>query len=216
MGEDTLLSFVQNELQIVVLIIFGTLYAVKAYQISRRPAPPQGGVPRAGILGGVAKSYGMTFVPWMMESSRTHLGRWLEYAVYHLGAGSAIAATFLFPFAPSWMVPWVRYTFLVFIALASVVGVIKIVRRFTRPELRVISTLDDYFSLISLEIWLLTAIPAMTLNRTGMIVFFIITAGFLLYVPFSKISHYVYWFFARFLFGVKFGRRGVVPRSGGA
>jgi hypothetical protein len=36
----------------------------------------------------------------------------------------------------------------------------------------------------------------------------------LFYVPFSKISHYVYWFFARVLMGVRYGRRGVAPRTG--
>jgi len=43
-----------------------------------------------------------------------------------------------------------------------------------------------------------------------------VTAVFLFYVPFSKISHYVYWFFARVLMGVRYGRRGVMPRTGGA
>lgn len=214
--EDKLLSFVQNELQLIVLAIFAALYAVKAIQIARRPAPPQGGIPRAGTAAGIASSYAMTFVPWMMDSSKRHLGRWLEYALYHLGAGSAIAATFLFPFAAGLMVAPLRYALVVFISAAAVVGVIKIARRFAKPELKVISTPDDYFSLVSLEVWLVTAVPALLLDRTGMIAFFIITAGFLLYVPFSKISHYVYWFFARFLFGVKYGRRGVIPRGGAA
>lgn len=214
--EDKLLDFVQNELQLIVLAIFMTLYAIKAIQIARRPAPRQRGIPRASVGPGIGRSYLMTFAPWMMASSREHLGRWLEYALYHLGAGSAIAATFMFPFAPGWMVAPVRYVFIAFIAMAAVVGVIKIVRRFRMPELRVISTIDDYFSLISLEIWLLVAIPALMLDRLGMVVFFIVTAAFLIYVPFSKISHYVYWFFARVLFGVKYGRRGVVPRRGGA
>jgi hypothetical protein len=46
--------------------------------------------------------------------------------------------------------------------------------------------------------------------------YFVVTAAFLLYVPFSKISHYVYWFFSRVLMGIRYGRRGVIPKAGGA
>jgi hypothetical protein len=39
-----------------------------------------------------------------------------------------------------------------------------------------------------------------------------LTTFFLLYVPFSKISHYLYYPFARLYFGRHFGRRGVYPK----
>jgi hypothetical protein len=41
--------------------------------------------------------------------------------------------------------------------------------------------------------------------------YFLATAAFLFYVPFSKISHYVYYFFAHYLTGARYGWRGVVP-----
>ena len=59
------------------------------------------------------------------------------------------------------------------------------------------------------------AVPARHATTARRLVF-VLTAFFLIYVPFSKISHYVYWFFARVLMGVKYGRRGVMPRTGGA
>jgi hypothetical protein len=37
------------------------------------------------------------------------------------------------------------------------------------------------------------------------------TAVFLVYVPFSKISHYIYYPFTRTYMGRHFGRRGVFP-----
>ena len=42
-------------------------------------------------------------------------------------------------------------------------------------------------------------------------VYFIMTAFFLVYVPFSKISHYLYYPFTRFYFGRTMGYRGVYP-----
>jgi hypothetical protein len=38
-----------------------------------------------------------------------------------------------------------------------------------------------------------------------------LTAFFLVYVPFSKISHYLYYPFTRFYFGKTMGYRGVYP-----
>ena len=47
-------------------------------------------------------------------------------------------------------------------------------------------------------------------------IYFLITAGFLFYVPFSKISHYVYFFFAAAITGRRCGWRGVRPQAGKA
>ncbi len=81
--------------------------------------------------------------------------------------------------------------------------------------MRLISSPDDYFSLILLSAWLLSALAAIPLsgtNRWPEVVFFALTAFFLVYVPFSKISHYVLWPFNRYLIGKHFGKRGVYPK----
>ena len=46
--------------------------------------------------------------------------------------------------------------------------------------------------------------------------YFIITAFFLFYVPFSKISHYVYFFYAGVVTGSRYGWRGANPQPGRA
>ena len=43
--------------------------------------------------------------------------------------------------------------------------------------------------------------------------YFIIAGLFLVYEPFSKIRHYIYYPFARYFFGASFGRRGVIGRE---
>jgi len=170
----------------------------------------QAGNPKMGVL----QSYGSIFMPWSMESSRKHGWRWLFFGLYHIGALVAIVNTFTMPFAPQFMTSKVSMLFAILIAPSVLVGLIKLIQRITKPELRHISTFDDYFSLITLEFFLFFGVMALTLNtpfwRTW---YFIITAFFLFYVPFSKISHYIYFFFAHVLTGWRYGYRGIVPQK---
>jgi hypothetical protein len=44
-----------------------------------------------------------------------------------------------------------------------------------------------------------------------MLTFFLLTAFFLIYVPFSKIGHYLYYPITRYYLGRSLGYRGVFP-----
>jgi nitrate reductase gamma subunit len=101
------------------------------------------------------------------------------------------------------------------------------VRRVGSPYMRAISSPDDYFCLALLTVWLLSAVLAApygvleteNLTALGMefrLVFFLMTAFFLVYVPFSKISHYLYYPFTRYYFGKTMGYRRVYPVQRGA
>lgn len=216
MGAEKFLRFVEFDLQIIALSVFAVLYAIKAWTMARLPMRWENAPAKGSPGNGVAYSYAATVVPWMMSSSTQHWGRWLEFGLYHIGAGLAILSTFTLPFTPQLMIQPVRVVFAIFIALALVVGAIRLWRRFSDPALRVISTPDDYFSLAAVEVFFFLTVMTLVTDATGWrIAYFLVTAAFLFYVPFSKISHYVYWFFARVLMGVRYGRRGVVPRAGG-
>jgi len=215
MGGDQLLHFAEFELQIIALSVFALLYAIKAWTLARLPmsweAAPAKGSPAAGV----AYSYAATVVPWMMDSSTQHWTRWLEFGVYHVGAGAAILSTFTLPFTPQLMIQPIRVLFAIAVALALVAGAVKLWRRFTDPTLRVVSTPDDYFALAAVEVFFFLTVMTLITDAPGWrLAYFLVTAGFLFYVPFSKISHYVYWFFARVLMGLRYGRRGVIPQTG--
>jgi hypothetical protein len=66
-----------------------------------------------------------------------------------------------------------------------------------------------------LTVGLLFAVLAAPNDTTGgegiVLTFFVLTAFFLIYVPFSKISHYLYYPFTRYYFGKSMGYRGVYP-----
>jgi nitrate reductase gamma subunit len=93
----------------------------------------------------------------------------------------------------------------------------RVIRRFARPVLRLISSPDDYFSVMTITVWLFTGVLAQALllgylqGTNIMVVFLYTTSFFLIYVPFSKISHYLYYPFIRWYLGKTLGHRGSMP-----
>ena len=68
-----------------------------------------------------------------------------------------------------------------------------------------------------MPIWFFSAVLAVhnpdqtAAGKWCLLAFFILTAFSLVYVPFSKISHYLYYPFTRYYFGKSMGYRGVYP-----
>ena len=91
----------------------------------------------------------------------------------------------------------------------------RMIRRLGGKHMRAISTPDDVFSLLLLTVWFafaFQAVPNSTANgEWQLMTYFWMTAFFLVYVPFSKISHYLYYPFTRYYLGKSMGRRGVFP-----
>ncbi|MCP4201990.1 MAG: hypothetical protein GY769_08660 [bacterium] len=213
MTRDALLTFVLYDLQLIALAIFVLLYAIKIRQLLRLPLPVEGGQADQKTPTGraVAASYASILSPLAMESTRRHWRRWAVFAAYHVGIFVAITATFTIPFTPGLMTGSVRRAAAICITLGLLAGFLKIYWRLVLPELRSISRPDDFFGLTILQVWFAIAIPAVLLDHPGwLIVYFVMTALLLVYVPVSKISHYIYWFFSRYLFGRRYGRRGVL------
>jgi nitrate reductase gamma subunit len=99
--------------------------------------------------------------------------------------------------------------------LGFLVGLGRFIRRLVSPYIRAISTPDDIFSIALLAVWLAFAFMAAPNNRSEtefwLLGYFFLTAVFLFYVPFSKISHYIFYPFTRWYLGKTLGHRGVYP-----
>lgn len=211
---ESALQFVEYELQIIALTWMAVLYTVKAVQLSRLPMPWEQAPARGSKMAGVRRSYAGIFLPWTRESSKNHLWRWFEFGAYHVGAAVAILITFTIPFAPGIMTKPVSIALAILIAPAFVLGFVKLVRRYRTEALRVVSTPDDYFSVIALQSFFFCGVGVLLFDTPGWrMAYFLVTAAFLFYVPFSKISHYIYYFFAHYLTGSRYGWRGAI--SGG-
>ena len=209
---DSALHFVEYELQIIALTWMAVLYTIKAVQLSRLTMPWERAPARGSRAAGSARAYAGIFMPGSRESTRLHPWRWFEFGAYHVGAVVAIFITFSLPFAPGFMTRGVSIACAVLIAPALFIGFAKIYRRLAQPELRYISSLDDHVSLITLQSFFFTAVMVLLFDTPGWrMAYFLVVAAFLFYVPFSKISHYVYYGFSHALTGSRYGWRGVTP-----
>ena len=181
-----------------------------------RQAPT--GSPTTTRAKGILYSWVNIAMPWAMESTRKKFLMYVQFVIFHLGVVAAIGLSFIIPYTKTLLeVPGVVPGLQVVIGAAFVVGIIRIIRRVASPYMRAISSPDDYFSLVLLTVWFLSAVlaapnPEQTdAGKWCLASFFILTAFFLIYVPFSKISHYLYYPFTRYYFGKSMGYRGVYP-----
>ncbi len=215
-----LLHFAEHRLQEGALVIMAIVYTLRLVWLTRftagkeRQAPTGLGDtnPRKGFI----YSWANIAQPWAMESTRTKLFTYFQFVLFHIGVVAAIALSFVIPYAPGFLESnTVQIVLQVLIGTACVVGVMRIIRRVGNVYMRAISSPDDYFSLIFLTAWFAFAFLSVPNNyqsgETILLVFFFQTAFFLIYVPFSKISHYLYYPFTRYYLGKSLGRRGVFP-----
>ncbi len=215
------LHFSEHTLQEIALIFMGCVYITRIYWFTRFKAGKerqaktgsQDTTPRKGIL----YSWANIAMPWAMESTRKHFFLYIQFVLFHIGVTLAIVLSVIIPygFGKVPLPPNLALVFQIFIGAAFVVSVLRIIRRISNKYMKAISTPDDYFSLILLTVWFAYAFLATPNNlaagETNLLIYFIMTAFFLIYVPFSKISHYLYYPFTRYYFGKSMGHRGVFP-----
>ena len=223
---DQFLEFCETRLQEFALGFMALVYTARIVWFLRfkaggeRQAPT--GSPATTPAKGVLYSWVNIGMPWAMESTRRMFFLYVQFVVFHLGVVAAIALSFIIPY----VVPYypelldgsaLALALQVVIGGAFVVGIMRIIRRVGSPYMRAISSPDDYFSLVLLTVWFFSAVlaapnPDQTIQgKWCLLSFFILTAFFLIYVPFSKISHYLYYPFTRYYFGKSMGYRGVYP-----
>ena len=84
-----------------------------------------------------------------------------------------------------------------------------IIIRLREPALKLLSTPDDYFSIVLVTLFLASAAAA-SVSSVFLATFWIVSGLTLAYAPFGKLRHFIYFFYARFFMGNIFGRRGVL------
>ncbi len=214
------LRFAEDRLQIAALCFMAIIYAVKIRWIFTFSAARERQASTADASTSAARGAKHSLLniamPWEMASTRRHPWLYVEFVVFHIGVAVSILMSFLIPYAPAsisgdWAVRMMRAAF----AAAFVAGAARLVRRIADPYVRSISSPDDFFSLSLLLVWFafsFSAAPNRPENgESSLLIYFWLTAFFLVYVPFSKISHYMYYPFSRWYLGKTLGHRGVYP-----
>jgi hypothetical protein len=213
------LFILQEPVQYVCLTFMAAMYAIKIYQLMKKPGPPEKAELKGDRFAGAIESLANILRPWSMESTRSHMYFYCEFMVFHIAVALTIGSTFFIPLTPGLMTPTVTGIIMVFQGLAFLIGLRRIYRRYTDPRIRIISSVDDYFAIFLMTAFFLIGFITMWLwiegrPETGwMWIFFLMTTFFLLYVPFSKISHYVLYPFGRVMYGQIFGGRGVLNKK---
>ncbi len=214
------LHFAEHTLQEVCLLIMAVAYTLRIRWILKFKAGKErqaaSGAPDTTPRRGILYSWFTIANPLAMESFRTKLFLYAQFVIFHLGVVAAIGLSFVIPYAPQVLnASWLVTVLQVVIGAACLVGVYRLIRRLGNAHMRAISSPDDFFSLILLTVWFgfaFFAVPNNYQQGEGILLtYFILTAFFLLYVPFSKISHYLYYPFTRYYLGKTMGHRGVYP-----
>ncbi len=215
-----ILHFSETTLQEVALLIMAIVYTLRLRWLLKFKAGKERQAPTGAMdttrRRGIIYSWANVANPLAMESTRTKPFLYLQFVIFHVGVVAAIGLSFVIPYAPGLLEnPTLVLVLQILCGAACLVGVLRMIRRFGGKHMRAISSPDDYFSLILLTAWFFfatLAVPNSTASGEGILLtYFIMTAFFLLYVPFSKISHYLYYPFTRYYLGKTMGYRGVYP-----
>ena len=212
------LRLLENEVQLIALFCFVTIYVVRLVWLFRFQSQKERTFSAGHEGRGITYSLFNVVMPWAMESTRKRPLFYVQFAIFHLGVTAAIAATFILPYAPKiFENKIVAVVFQAILCAAFLVGLYRLIRRIGNPQMRLISSVDDYFSLVLLIFYFASAFFAIPntyrSSEWPLILFFVLTTLFLLYVPFSKICHYLYYPFTRFFLGRTMGHRGVLAKK---
>lgn len=166
-------------------------------------------IARGSKAKGVLYAFTLGMLPWEKESGRRHWVAYLRGVIFHGGIFLGIAFLILTPWLH--LLPSVARAVLAAIfALGAVAALSGFWLRWHDPMLRAVSAPDDYFSLAIASAFLVSA--GLCAAYTGLLpLFWWVSAVALAYTPFSKLRHFLYFFYSRGFFGWVFGHRGIVP-----
>ena len=207
-----------HDIALVTMVVVYSLRLMWLFKFkgAKERQAPTGSLDTNRLRGSIYSLFNIA-MPWAMESTRKHPLFYLQFVVFHIGVVAGISLAFILSMFPNLLknVPELVLAFQISTGAACAVGVLRMFRRISQPVMRLISTPDDYFSLALLTVWFANAVLAAPEAAAGygtfVMAYYFMTAFFLFYVPFSKISHYLYYPFSRWWIGRTLGHRGVYP-----
>jgi len=162
---------------------------------------------------GVTYAFGRGMLPWEKESAGRHLLTLGAGALYHAGVFLALLqllALILGVDVPQTLAPFLQ----IFLLVSLLCGVGLLLKRAFLPVLRALSCPDDYVANVVVDLFLLFSL--LTAREGAWTNWLLgISIAFFIYVPLGKIRHCVFFFYTRVLFGLFFGKRGVLPHAAG-
>jgi len=187
-------------------VIALSLLVMKTFSFGKKPLYAK---PRGDAKKGIFYALGRGMLPWEKESSGKHLPSYFAGMLYHAGIFSALFYLLSLTFSlelSRLFISLLRFLFV----LGFLGGFTLLFKRILLPQIRKISYPDDFTANIIVDLFLIFAFVHTYSMRATPIFFFLAIVMFL-YIPVGKIRHCFFFFYARILFGLFYGRRGVLP-----
>jgi len=225
MDWNATLEFARGPFFRVALIIF---IAGMTYRLARvlflgwsRDKVPSNGSKLAGVVKTYLKALLiLPFIPWVKNTFNKNAVTYLAGGIFHLGLFVIIF------FGTAHMLVWksllgfgwatVSYPVVDWLAAITIISMLALlVNRFVNPVSKMISGAAEYLN------WLVVFLPMITgyimahhlwfRYETLFSLHMIAVDVLLIWIPFSRISHFVFYFFSRTIHGAQFGKRAVTP-----
>jgi len=196
-----IISFFICAISLCILVLKTLLFGKKPLH-----SEPQG-VGNKGII----YAFGKGMMPWEKESAASHLPTYIAGILYHSGifAGLFYILLIVTPFFPGlFLINALRILML----CGIVCGVALFLKRIFKTTLKNISCPDDFASNILVDLFLFFALIDTFISSVRS-VFLFAAILMLLYIPVGKIRHCFFFFYSRILFGLFYGRRGILPQK---
>jgi nitrate reductase gamma subunit len=165
--------------------------------------------PRGSSFAGIVYAFGPGMLPWEKERAAKHILTYIGGILYHVGI--LITILFLAMTLLNLSLPWaLLWPVRIMLAVSVLSGLTLLVKRIIKPQMRALSSSDDYVANPLVDLLLLLALIT-TFTETVLVPFLAIAIIIFIYIPFGKLRHCVFFFYSRILFGDFFGKRGVLP-----
>jgi hypothetical protein len=203
-----MVQFLTGALALVALVFSASVFASRWAQMQKLTFAKDHSIPKDSATKGILYAFTLGMAPWSKESTRIHAIAYLRGIAFHVGIFAGLAALLASPWF-NLIAFEIRVVFAALTAMGVVMGVAGALMRVVEHNLKAISTPDDHAS-----VWLVSMfLAAMTLalvSTAFVPAMWIVAAAMLVYAPFGKIRHCIYFYFGRLFFGLHIGRRGVV------
>ena len=192
----------------LICITFLIIMVLKTRSFGRKPvyAKSQGKGKK-----GIFYAFGKGMMPWEKESARRHILTYIGGTLYHGGIFAAFFYLFSLVISFEMIMP-LKFLFSILMGLGFFSGVGLLVKRILLVPLRKISCTDDFAANLVVDMFLVLAL--LNTFYSGLKTYlYAISIILFLYIPAGKIRHCVFFFYTRILFGLFYGRRGVLPKK---
>jgi nitrate reductase gamma subunit len=179
------------------------------FRLLRMGKPTDYSFPSGNIASSIRYSFTGAMNPFKKESAYLHFPTYISGIIYHLGTFLSIGLFFLL-----WTdlnIPDVlTFSFASFLLISFSCGMGILIKRLMTKGLRDLSDPDDYISNLLVTLFhIMTGI--VLLWDKYLPVYFILATLLMMYFPFGKLKHAIYFFAARYHLGFFYGWRGIWP-----